>query len=372
MPAGMQVTVGLVKKTPNAGSWGAVGQTANVALAGFPITGMTIGEPVGEIIVDTTWGNAQPKDADAGNLNLAGDITGFARYDSLVLPFALVMGIAGTPTTVALTGREHLLKWATSIDGINATMAYELPTPVTSPTTRIVEELPSLKFSGFTLHQIVGQPADITFNTIANTKRYSTDPTDLPTNGAGVNVFPSLVTTVPVRYRLMGHHLKVRANLVSGAALAPVDELCFNELTLTVNRNMVGNFCFSGSRIMDEPELDAVPTATLQMNWPVHRAQSDQFLRWAKGDLEIKLDLTWTHPDANGVGTGPGANYVFRIDLPRGRIGSPTKTMTGPGRIPFSQTVQLLKPDVASAGMPGLLDFMQIYQKNRFVADPLA
>lgn len=364
MPAGMQATAALVKKTPNLGSWGAIGQTANVALAGFPITGLTVGEPVGELIVDTTWGQAQPKDADAGNLNLAGDVTGFNRYDSLTLPFALVMGIAGVPVTVGGTGREHLLKWANSLDGINATMAIDMLTSI--------DEFPSLKFSGFTLHQIVGQPCDITFNVIANTKRYSTDvgpPPDLPTN---IAPFPSLVTTTSPRYRLMGHHCKVRANLQTGLALAsPTDDLCFNEFTLTVSRNMVGDFCFNGSRIMDEPELDAVPTATLTMNWPVHRAESDRMLRYAKADTEIKIDITWTHPDPAGAGTA--LPYVFRIDIPRGRIGGPAKTMTGPGRIGYSQTVQLLKPDVAPAGanFAGLTDFLQLYLRNRTTTNPL-
>ena len=360
MPAGMQVTAALVKKTPNLGSWGAIGQTANVALAGFPIRSITIGEPVGELIVDDTWGQAQPKDADAGNLNLSGDIGAFARYDSLVLPFALVMGIAGVPVTVGGTGREHLLKWANSIDGINATMAMD--------TITSIDEFPSLKFSGFTLHQIVGQPADITFNVIANTKRYSTDTTDLPFN---VAPFPSLVTTTSPRYRLMGHHCRVLANLQGDAALtSPTDDLCFNEFTLTVSRNMVGDFCFNGSRIMDEPELDAVPTGTLSMSYPVHRAQSDQMLRWAKADQELKLQILYTHPDPSGAGTA--LPYVFRIDIPRARIGGPAKTMTGPGRIGYNQTVQLLKPDVAPLGMTGLTDFIQIYQRNRFTTNPLA
>lgn len=365
MPAGMQVTAALVKKPTAAGAWGSAGVTANVPLAGFPIRSITIGEPVGELIVDDTWGNAQPKDADAGNLNLSGDIGAFARYDSLLLPMALVMGIAGTPVTVGGTGREHLLKWANSVDQLVATMAWAMPI---SPSTNIIDELPSLKMSGFTLHQIVGQPADITFQAIANTKRYSTDTTDLPVN---VAPFPSLVTTTSPRYRLMGHHLKVRGGLVSAGPLAsPANDLCFNELTLTVGRAMQGDFCFSGSRIMDEPELDGVPTATLTMNWPVHRAQSDQWLRWAKQDQEVMLDLTWTHPDPAGAGTA--LPYVFRVDIPRGRIGAPTKGMTGPGRISYSHTVQLLKPDAASPGMPGLTDFIQIYQRNRFVGDPLA
>jgi hypothetical protein len=359
MPAGMQVTAALVKKTPNLGSWGAIGQTANVALAGFPITGITVGEPVGENIVDTTWGNAQPKDADAGTLNLAGDITAFARFDSLTLPLALVMGIAGTPVTVGVGGREHTLRWANSIEGINATMAMDLITSI--------DEFPSLKFGGFVLHQIVGQPADLTFNVIANTKRYSTDTTDLPVN---IAPFPSLVTTTSPRYRLMGHHCRVRGNLVSDPLLAPAHELCFNEFTLTVSRGLVGDFCFNGSRIMDEPELDAVPTATLTMNWPVHRAQSDQWLRWAKSDSEVKIDITYTHPDPNGAGTA--FPFVFRIDIPRGRIGGPAKGMTGPGRISYNHTVQLLKPDVASAGMTGLLDFIGLFLRNKTTANPLA
>ena len=154
-------------------------------------------------------------------------------------------------------------------------------------------------------------------------------------------------------------------NLQGGAALAsPTDDLCFNEFTLTVNRDMVGRLLLQRvSRIMDEPELDAVPTATLAMNWPVHRAQSDQFLRWAKADQEIKLDIQWSHPDPAGAGTA--MPYLFRFDIPRGRIGAPAKTMTGPGRIPYNQTVQLLKPDVAPAGMTGLTDFLRIFTRNR-------
>ena len=360
MPAGMQVTAALVKKPTAAGAWASAGQTANVALAGFPIRSITVGEPVGELIVDDTWGQAQPKDADAGNLNLSGDIGAFARYDSLTLPLALVMGIAGVPVSVGGTGREHLLKWANSVDQLVATLALD--------TITSIDEFPSLKFGGFVIHQMVGQPAELTFNVIANTKRYSTDTTDLPTN---VAPFPSLVTTISPRYRLMGHHCKVLANLQGGAALAsPTDDLCFNEFTLTVNRSLVGDFCFNGSRIMDEPELDAVPTGTLSMSYPVHRAQSDQMLRWAKADQEIKLQILWQHPDPAGAGTA--LPYQFRVDIPRARIGAPAKTMTGPGRIAYNQTVQLLKPDVAPLGMTGLTDFLQLYLRNRFTTNPLA
>jgi hypothetical protein len=358
MPAGMQVTVGLIKKATAAGAWAAAGTDTNVPLAGFPITGWTIGEPVGELIVDTTFGQAQPKDADAGNLNLAGDITCFARYDSLTLPLALTMGIAGVPVTVGVTGFEHTLKWATSVDQLVATMAMN--------TITSVDEFPSLKFSGFTLRQVTGQPADLTFNAIANTKRYSTDSGDPP---AATGLLAA-VTTVPVRYRLMGHHLKVRANLQTGGALAsPTDDITPSEIVLTVNRNMVGDFVFNGSRIIDEPELDNVPTSTLQLNWPVHRAQTDTFLRHAKNDVELKLDLTWTHPDATGTGTAP---YLFRVDVPRARIGAPTKTTSGPGRIPYQMTLQLLKPDAAPTGMPLLTDFLQLFMRNRRSTNPLA
>ena len=172
-----------------------------MALAGFPIRSITVGEPVGELLVDDTWGNAQPKDADAGNLNLAGDIGAFASLRLADSPFALVMGIAGVPVdrrrdrtrTYAEAGRIQS-------DQLVATLA-------TGYHHAVLTNFPSLKFGGFTIRQVVGQPAEMTFNVIANTKRYSTDTTDLPTN---VAPFPSLVTTISPRYRLMGHHCTVR------------------------------------------------------------------------------------------------------------------------------------------------------------------
>ena len=275
MPAGMQVTVALIKKATAAGAWAAAGTDTNVVLAGFPITGWTIGEPVGELIVDTTFGNAQAKDADAGNLSLNGDITCFARYDALTLPFALVMGIAGVPATVATTGREHTLKWANSVDQLVATMAMN--------TITSVDEFPSLKFSGFTIHQVTGQPADLTFNAIANTKRYSTDSGDLPAATGGL----AAVTTIPIRYRLMGHHLTVRANLQGAGALAsPTDVITPNDITLTVNRNMVGDHVFNNSRIIDEPELDNVPTSTLALLGP--------FTEPKPMSSYVQLKMTWS------------------------------------------------------------------------------
>jgi hypothetical protein len=259
-----------------------------------------------------------------------------------------------------VTGFEHVLKWANSVDQLVATMAMD--------TLTSIDEFPSLKFAGFTLHQVTGQPADLTFNAIANTKRYSSDTLD-----PALHTPRAAVTAVTPRYRLMGHHLKVRANLQAGAALtSPTDDITPSELTLTVNRNMVGDFVFNGSRIMDEPELDNVPTATLQMSWPVHRAQTDVFLRRAKNEQEIKMDLTWTHPDAIGTGTAP---YVFRVDIPRGRIGAPERASTGPGRFPYAMTVQLLKPDTAPLGMTTptpLTDFFRIFMRNKRSTDPLA
>ena len=56
MPAGMQAVVALVKKTGANAAWDAPAQAANVALAGFPITGFTAGEAVGELQVTIRGG----------------------------------------------------------------------------------------------------------------------------------------------------------------------------------------------------------------------------------------------------------------------------------------------------------------------------
>lgn len=355
MPAGMQGKVALVKK---ATAWDAVAASANVVNAGFPIRGFTAGEAVGDLQVDDTWGNAQPKDADTGNINLSFDINAFARYDSLTRVWALFMGLAGVPTTVGVSGRTHTLKWKDSLDDIHATMVADLITSI--------DEFPSLKFGGFVLRQVAGQPCELTFNVFANTRRLSTDSTDLP-----VNTTLAAVTTITPRYRLHGRHLTVLANPIGAIALAsPTHQIKPSEITFTVSRNMAQDAIFNGSNLLSEPELDNVPTATVAMTWPVHRAESDVQLRAAKLEAEWKMRLIYTHPDPNGAGTG--FPYQFQFDLPRVRIGGPAKGHTGPGRINYTQTVQLLKPDVASAGMTGLLDMFQIISTNKDSLNPLA
>src|SRR5262245_9383506 len=139
MPAGMQAQVALVKK---ATAWEAPAVSANVVGAGFPIRGFTAGEAVGELQIDDTWGNTQPKDCDTGNINLAFDINAFTRYDSITRLFALFMGIAGVPAG-ATAAKTHTLKWKDSLDGLHGTMIASGLSGTLTPVT--IDEFPSVK-----------------------------------------------------------------------------------------------------------------------------------------------------------------------------------------------------------------------------------
>ena len=269
------------------------------------------------------------------------------------------MGIAGVPTG-ATTAKTHTLKWKDSLDALNATMVANLITSI--------DEFPSVKVGGITLTQVAGQPCELTFNVFANTRKLSTDLVNPP---LAANLTTAAVTTITPRFRMIGAHLTVLGNPVSDVALvAPTHILKPSQITLTLSRNMAQDSVFNGSRLLSEPELDNVPTATLAATWPVHRAESDIQLRAAMAEQEWKYRLLWTHPDTNGAGAG--TPYSFQIDIPRGRIGAPSRGHTGPGRINYQQTIQLLKPDVASAGMTGLLDMLQMVLVNKDALDPLA
>ena len=340
MPAGMDVVVALAKGT----TWGTA-VSVNLANKGFPLRTLPIAYGIGPNLIDDTMGGGGfAQDIVQGNIDLAGSPGGFLRYgDSQHLAIALAMGSTTTPVQQGTTTAWlHTFSLASSLDGLFATLAASKGSSI--------YEWPSLKLTGWTLTlRGGGERAEIAFDAIAYPAKVSTDTADLPTNTT-----LAAVTTFAPRRIVQGFHCVVRMNPVSDAALAsPADVITPNELIFRYQRPMSGEFFVGGGRAISEPALDNVPTIQVTLNYGTYQvAAHDELFAAAKAGVEYKMDIIAQHPSALA---GLGFPYKIQIRIPRLALGQPDNQATGPGRIPMSITLDAMKPEVASAGMSGLL-----------------
>jgi hypothetical protein len=340
MPAGMDVVVALSKGS----AWGTAA-SVNAANKGFPLRTLPISFGIGPNLIDDTMGGGGfAQDIVQGNIDVSGTPGAWLRYgDAENLAIALAMGSTTTPIQQGTTTAWlHTFNLASTLDGLYATLAALKGTSV--------YEWPSLKIHGFTMTwRGGGERAEITFDAIAYPAKLSTDAADLPTNTT-----LAAVTTFSPRPIVQGFHTVIRMNAVSGAALAaPTDVIEPNEVIFRYQRPMSGEFFVGGGRAISEPTLDNVPTIQVTLNYGTYQvAAHDALFAAAKAGTEYKMDITMTHPSALA---GTAFPYKIIIRIPRMALGQPDNAATGPGKIPFSITMDAMKPTVASAGMSGLL-----------------
>lgn len=342
MAAGMDTKVALIKSTV----WGTA-VPANVALKGFPLRTLPFDIGVGPNLVDDTMGGGGfAQDIVQGNVDLAGQPTAFWRYgDSLNLAIALAMGTAGAPVQIATSGAyTHTFQLAATLEGLMATLAANKGTTI--------YEWPSVKVHGFTITQRAGgERGEIAFDMIAYPGKIHTDAAD----PSSISTLASVTTMTPRRL-VQGFHCVLRMNAIDDDALAsPTHVFEPGDFVFTYQRPMSGDHVMNGSRAITEPELDNVPTITLQVNFPVYRtAAHDALIAAAKAGTEFKADITVTHPSLNAGSSGTN-KYKHTIRIPRLAVGNPTNGANGPGKISFAITLDAMRPEVASAGMTGLL-----------------
>jgi len=341
---------------------GAIWNTAvdvNAINRGLLVNDWTIGTGLGPLIYSNSLtGSGGRSNAIRGLNKLSGDVASELRYTGMEHVLAMIMGIAGTPTTVDGTGRVHVLQIANNVDGLFDTIA------VRKSTTLPIYEYPSAKYGGFTLTLPADALATLTLPIIASSCK--------PLTGQ-VNANLDSVTYRTKTHNAFGTHIKFRANASSGPALADVtDQFYPSQVTMTFTRNLDSAFVEDGSGVQPEPYYTDFFTSTLALQFPVYGTgnlqMNNTFLQNAFNEVPMKMDITITSPLLAGAAT---EHFKILIEAPFVIIGDVQTPVNDAGVIPQNVDMAMLEATTAPTGMLGLTKHFRITITSQMTTDPL-
>lgn len=235
---GFQGIVGVKKAT----TWGtavAAGATDGVYVRSLDTPGNLVIEQIRGLSGSVTALSPVP-----GNKQVSVSLQADLRYEGLETLLALVMGTAGAPTTVDTSGKQHVLKINNQIDGIFATLAYELIKDTT------VIEIPSVKLTGLTLRGRQGRPVEVEFRGIGDDYKYGTSAVNTTTTIDSVTLSSNL------EWALFKHAV-LNCNAQNGADFSGTDLLYVTGFEINVDRAMEGRFSTErGDKISEPIETD--------------------------------------------------------------------------------------------------------------------
>lgn len=303
--------------------------------------------------LDDSAGQPWITDADAGQMDVSGILQGYMRYEGFDTAIALIMGIAGAPAQIDATAAyTNTYKLASKIDGLFGTFAMK-------KLASIIWEYPSLKLHGFKLGGEMNKPVKISLDTIGDQlDRYST-----------VNT-PGTMDTVTVpdteNRIIMNKNTVFRMNNQVDGALSSMEEIHPSSFELTFNRPMDAE-ATAGQEGVDEPSDNGFPVGTLNIKFPRYNPANNSYFDAWEAFTSKKMDITFTGREIES-----GNNYSFKILLPHLKINNPEAAISGPGKIPFSMSCNIMGAAVAPVGMTGVIEPLQIEITNTRTTDPLA
>lgn len=334
------------------GTWNTAVAT-NTTNAGLLLNQWTMGNGLGPLLYSAALtGSGGRANAIRGLNKLNSEETAELRYTGLEHFVAMAMGIAGAPSTVDTSAHQHVFQLANNVDGLMDTIA------VLKASGLPIWEYPSVKIGGFTLNLTADGLATISFPLIASKC--------LPLTGQ-TNTTLAAVTYRTQVLNVFGTHIKWRANVGSGGALADSDRFYPNSMTMTFTRNLDSEYVMDGSGVQPEPYYTDFFAVDLTFNFPVYGTGNLQanntFLTNAFGEIPMKVDCTMTSPVIAGATTTP---YSILLEFPNMVIGDVQMPVNDAGVIP--QTVQMaaLARATAPTGMSVTKHFQwtQVSQKT--------
>lgn len=326
-------------------SWG----TAEILGAGdgiYLLSESLEGSP--EVLFDESLGNPFTKCADLGNITVEGDLEAMIKYEGLLLPFALCMGIAGVPNLLT-NGYKHILKCADNIDGLFATYA--------SDKSLKVIEITSLKIASFSIEAEAGDYLKVTFSVIGNIIKDN-------------SIVNTPVTMANVTYlmkcgNIVFNNGKILLKDFDGSAPSdPTDMVQLNSFSLEFTRNIEGDYVANGTREILEPQQTGQPEINVTLGFP--RYTDGRFYQDLFSKQYHELIATW---EGEIIGAGPD-KYTFGIELPKLVIIDSNVPIDDLGKMPFEVNYKALQADVAPTGFSdnGPLNLVFI---NSIATDPL-
>lgn len=185
-------------------------------------------------------GRITQREGNAGNRSAGCTLRTALRYEGNETDIALVMGTAGSPSTVETTGKKHTLKIADDMDGIMATVAFELVKD------EVVVEIPSVKWNRLSLRGRQNERIELELQGIGQDW----------TTGSTTNDTTSIDTiTLPAnREYATLTQASLLMNTQAGATLAsPTDVVYINGFEITLERAMEARYSTQFGNAPDEP-----------------------------------------------------------------------------------------------------------------------
>lgn len=303
--------------------------------------------------LDDSAGQPWIQEADAGLQTVSGNLEAYMRYEGFDLILALLMGVAGVPSRIALTAAySNSYTLASKVDGLFATLAMK-------KLTSTIWEFPSAKINEIKISGEMNKPLKISIGLIG----------DKLDRASTVNTTTTIATiTVPDASNriFMNKDTVFRMNNQSGDALADTDKIYPSAFELTFSRPMDSE-PVAGQDGVAEPADNGFPASTLMLKFPRYNDANNAFFSDWEAYTSKKIDITFT-----GATIEATNKYLFRILAPHLKVEDPEAPMSGPGKIPMSMKCQLLGAAAAPAGMTGLTAPLKIDVVNKRTTDPLA
>jgi hypothetical protein len=361
MAQGADVVIGHAKGT----AWNTA-VTVNAAQRGLLLNDWPIGNGLGPLVYSNSLtGSGGRSNAIRGLNKLNGDVATELRYSGLEHLIAMIMGIAGAPTVVVGTAFKHIFQLKDNVDGLFDTIAVQKVGPQATPALPIWE-YPSVKYGGFSATFTADGLATMTVPVIASSCK--------PLTGQ-VNATLAAVTYRTKFLNVFGTHIKFRANVASGAALADTDKFYPSQIVLTFTRNLDSDYVMDGSGVQPEPYYTDFYQVTLDLTFPVYGPGTLQanntFMTNAFSEVPMKMDITCTSPQF--ADTPPTTPYSWLFEFPNVTVGDVQMPISGPGAIPQNVSMAALSAATAPLGMvtPPLTQHFRATTVSQMATDAL-
>ncbi len=302
---------------------------------------------------DDSAGQAFIHDSDAGEQTADGPWDAYMRYEGFDLVLALLMGVAGAPTRVALTAAyANSYTLASKVDGLFATAAIK-------KLTSAIWEYPSVKIHEFKISGEMNKPLKISFGLICDKLDRDSEVNDVTTMAT--------VTIPDTKNRIIMNKDSVfRMNDQSAIALSDADKIYPSAFELTFSRPM-DTEAVAGQDGRAEPADNGFPLAGLMLKFPRYNAANNAFFSDWEAFTPKKFDMTFL-----GATIEATNRYLFRVSAPHVKVVAPDAPMSGPGKIPMSMQCRFYGASAAPLGMAALTTPMKIDVVNKRTTDPLA
>ena len=340
---------------------GATWNTATVPAATDGIEVISVVPSGGTDLIEDNQitGRVTQREASAGSKNVTVTLRTALRYEGNGFDVAMVLGIAGAPTTVDTSGKLHAFKIKDSLDGLFSTLAYEVMKDTK------VEELTSVKWNKLKISGKAGERIEIELSGISSTW----------TDASAANTTTTIdsVTLTATREYALFHQAVLLMNAQGGAGLAAGDAVHISEFEINIERGMDARFSTGGGQVCDEP----IESGFLKVSGSFGFAALQDgtggnaaFLADQMAGTRKKATLTITSPNLAGAAT---EFFNHKLWLPNLQFGEAKVGIPGPGgptwSVPF---VAWHVTTIPTGFTTGYVDALTWDNSNQDAVDALA